>query len=181
MDVSKVIKERRSIRKFKEQAIPREIIREIVEEASYSPSWKHTQIPRYILIENKEIIAKIADNMILGFSMNENTLKNAAAVMAVTYITGRSGFERDGSYSTPKEDGFEMFDAGIATQTFCLSAHNKGIGTVITGYFDEEKIIELLNIPSEQKIGALICMGYPNELPNTPKRKEVSQLLSFID
>lgn len=33
-----------------------------------------------------------------------------------------------------------MFDAGIATQTLCLAAHSKGLGTVILGIYDEEKL-----------------------------------------
>ncbi len=180
MDVIQAIKERRSIRKFKEEKIEHHVIEQIIEESSYSPSWKHTQIPRYIYLENKELINKIADEMILGFDFNAQTLKGCAGVMIVTYVTKRSGYERDGSYSTPKEDRFEMFDAGIASQTLCLSAYEKGIGTVITGYFDEDKIIKLLDISQNQKIGTLICMGYPEEDPNTPKRKPVTELLTFL-
>lgn len=179
MTITNAIKERRSIRKFKQVAIPHEIIEDIIEETSYAPSWKHTQTPRYVFIENKELMNQIADDMILGFEFNESTLRNCAGVMLVSYITNRSGFERDASFSTPKQDGFEMFDAGIAAQTLCLSAHGKGIGTVITGYFDEEKILKLLDMPENQKIGALICMGYPDETPTAPRRKPVSELLTY--
>ncbi len=179
MGVSEAIKGRRSIRKFKDEPITHDIIEQIVEDASYSPTWKHTQIPRYILIESREIINKIAEGMILDFTMNERTLKSCAAVMVLSYVTKRSGYERDGSISTPKGDGFEMFDAGAAAQTFCLSAYDKGVGTVITGYFDEDRIIELLELPENQKIGALICMGYPEEIPNAPKRKPVAELLTY--
>ncbi len=179
MELVQALKERRSIRKFKKEPIAHEIIEQIVEEASYAPSWKHTQIPRYVYIEDKELICKIAEDMILEFEFNAKTLQSCAGVMVVTYVTKRSGYERDGSYSTPKEDRFEMFDAGVASQSVCLSAYGKGIGTVITGYFDEEKISELLEIPKEQKIGSLICMGYPDESPVAPKRKAVSDLLRF--
>ncbi len=179
MELSKAIKERRSIRKFKPEKISHEIIEQIVEDASHSPSWKHTQIPRYIYIENREIIEKIAEEMILDFKMNEATLKSCAGIMVVAYVTARSGFERDGTFSTPKGDGFEMFDAGAATQTLCLSAFDKGIGTVITGYFDEEKICKLIDLPENQKISSLVCMGYPDIAPSAPKRKELSELLTY--
>ncbi len=180
MELSSAIKQRRSIRKFTQKHIAHEILEQIVEDASYAPTWKHTQTPRYNYIENREIIAKIADEMILDFDMNKSTLNSCVGLMVVSYITIRSGYERDGSFSTPKGSSFEMFDAGAACQTFCLSAHAKGIGTVITGYFDEDKVLELLNIPKTQKIAALICMGYPDEAPNTPKRKDVSELLRYI-
>ncbi len=179
MNLADAIKGRRSIRKFKEKAIPHEVVERIVEDASYSPSWKHTQIPRYIYIENRDIINRIAQDMILDFKMNEKTLKGCAGVMVVAYIEKRSGFERDGTFSTGKDNGFEMFDAGVATQTLCLSAYANGVGTVITGYFNEDKIIDLIGMPENQKIGALVCLGYSDEEPATPKRKSVAELLSY--
>ncbi len=179
MELLEAIRGRRSVRKFKETAIPHDIVENIVEDASFAPSWKHTQIARYVYVEDKNIIDKIANEMILGFDMNKDTLKCCPGIMVVTYITKRSGYERDGSFSTPKGDGFEMFDAGIATQTFCLAAVERGLSTVITGYFDEEKVAELLKLPSEQKIGCIIAMGYPDETPTAPKRKAVSDLLTF--
>jgi len=63
--------------------------------------------------------------------------------------------------------------------TFCLSAHEKGLGTVIMGYFDEPKIKELVAIPENQTIGAVIAIGYTEETPAMPKRKPVSDLLTF--
>ncbi len=179
MNISEIIQGRRSVRKFTNQPIPHETIEKIVQDAIYSPSWKHSQIARYIYIEDKEIIGKIAEDMILGFDFNKKSLLSCAGVMVVAYVTNRSGFERDGSFSTPKEEGFEMFDAGIASQTLCLSAHGNGIGSVITGYFDEDKIIELLGMDANQKIGSLICMGYADETPVSPKRKTVADVLSY--
>ena len=179
MDTVSNIKIRRSIRKYKEDAIPHSLIEEVVETARFAPSWKNTQIARYVLVEDRAAIDKMAEEMVLDFKFNEKTLKSCAALMVLTYITGRSGFERDGSYATPKEAGFEMFDAGIAAQTFCLAAWERGVGTVITGYFDEEKIIELLKLPEDRKIGCVIGLGFPDEEPAAPKRKSVSDLLTY--
>ena len=179
MDVSQTIRTRRSIRKYKQEAVAHELIEEIVADAAYAPSWKNTQIARYLLVEDRAAIDKMAEEMVLGFKFNEKTLKSCAALMVLTYITSRSGFERDGSYATPKEAGFEMFDAGVAAQTFCLAAWERGVGTVITGYFDEEKIIDLLHIPENQKVGCVIGLGYPDEEPAAPKRKSVEDLLTY--
>ena len=179
MDVSQAIRTRRSIRKYKQEIVPHKVIEEIVADAAYAPSWKNTQIARYILVEDRATIDKMAEEMVLDFKFNEKTLKSCAALMVLTYITGKSGFERDGSYATPKEAGFEMFDAGIAAQTFCLAAWERGVGTVITGYFDEEKITRLLNLPENQKVGCVIGLGYPDEEPAAPKRKGVEDLLTY--
>ena len=100
-------------------------------------------------------------------------------VIAVCMVTGRSGFERDGSYSTKKEGGWQMFDAGIATQSLCLAAFEAGLGTVIMGIFDIEEASQVLGVPEGQELVALIPIGYPAEEPVAPKRKTVQDLLSF--
>ncbi len=181
METIKCIKERRSIRKFKDEKVDRETIKEIIEAASYAPSWKNSQIARYIVVEDREIIDKIADECVLGFGYNTKTLKNAPALVIQNVVIGKSGFEKDGSYSTPKEDRWENFDAGIAAQTFCLAAHEKGVGTVIMGIFDEYKVAEIVEIPQGQKIVSFIAMGYPEgDAPSAPKRKDVDELVTFI-
>ena len=100
--------------------------------------------------------------------------------MVITTVNSRSGYERDGSFSTSKETHWQSFDAGIATQTFCLAAHEAGLGTVIMGIYDEKKVIDALNIPEGQSVSALVALGYPAENPEAPKRKGTEQLLSFI-
>ena len=72
-----------------------------------------------------------------------------------------------------------MFDAGVASQTFCLAAHEQGIGSVIMGIFDQDTIESLLQLPEDRELVALIPIGYPAESPAAPKRKTVEDLLSF--
>ena len=95
---------RRSIRKFKADAVSRELLAEIVETASYSPSWKHTQITRYIAVEGalKDRIARECTSM---YPPNGDIIAAAPVLMAITIIKNRSGFERDGSFSTPRGAG----------------------------------------------------------------------------
>ena len=180
MEALKCIETRRSIRKFKDEALDHEVLEAVVKEASFAPSWKNSQVVRSVVVENQEIKSKIANDAVLGFTYNTVTIEKAAALVVVTMIHGRSGFEKDGSYTTSKEDRWEMFDAGIATQTFCLAAHEKGIGSVIMGIFDEDKVAELISLEEGRKVAALIAVGYPDEEPAQPKRKEVGELVRFL-
>ena len=173
------VKDRRSIRKFKQKKLERETLEKVVSLASFSPSWKNTQVVRYIAVEDRALIEKIASECVQDFEFNARPIRGCAALVIATIITGRSGFERDGSFSTGKEDRWEVFDAGIATQTFCLAAHSEGLGTVILGIFDEQRVHELAFVPSEQKVAALICVGYPDEEPAAPRRKTVQELLTY--
>lgn len=178
MTAKDCIKGRRSIRKFKGQPIDRELLSEIIETASYAPSWKHTQITRYIAVTG-ELKNKLAAECTSAYPKNGEIITQAPMLIVVTYIKGRSGFERDGSFSTAKEGSWQMFDAGVAAQTFCLAAYEQGIGSVIMGIFDEAKAASLLNIPEEREIVALIPIGYPDEEPVAPRRKPVEDLLTF--
>lgn len=178
MNTVECIKTRRSVRKFTEDLVPVETVKEIVELASYSPSWKNTQVIRYILVEDPTMIAKIADEGVMNFPLNQKTVSRAKQLMVITKKDGICGFEKDGSYSTSKEDRWEMFDAGIAAQTFCLAAHDKGVGTVILGIFDDAKIKEIVDVPEGQTVAAVLAMGYPAFAPDMPPRKSVSDLFS---
>ncbi len=180
MEAIECIKTRRSIRKFKEDIVEHATVTKIIEAASLSPSWKNTQIVRYNIVEDKKILEEIANNCVLDFEFNQKTISHAPELVVVSMIEKRCGYERDGSYSTSKEDRWEMFDAGIATQTFCLAAHDLGVGTVILGIFDEDKVAKAISLPEGQKVAALIVMGYPNQECEAPKRKSVEELVTYL-
>lgn len=177
MTAKECITGRRSIRKFTDQPISHELLAEIVSTASFAPSWKNTQVVRYIAVEGEKK-AKLAE-CTSTFPGNGVIINNAPMVIAVTIIRGRSGFERDGSFTTQKGDSWQMFDAGVASEAFCLAAYEQGLGTVIMGIFDEDKAAALLEIPAERELVALIPIGYPAEAPSAPRRKGVEDLLSF--
>lgn len=177
MNVIECITSRRSIRKYKPDPVDHSIIDSIVSAVSYSPSWKNTQITRYIAIEDSSVIGKIADGLTSPF--NAKTLSQTPMLIAVSVVKGISGLDRDGSFATKKKDAWDMFDAGVACQTFCLAAKEYGLGTVIMGIFDEDKVSELLDIPEGQELAALIAIGYPDADPEAPKRKPVEELLQY--
>ena len=178
MTAKECIKERRSIRQFKADPIDHDLLAQIIETASYAPSWKNTQITRYIAVEG-DLKNRIAAEGTTSFPGNGRIIENAPMLIAVTVIKNRCGYERDGSFTTPRKDTWQMFDAGVASQTFCLAAHEQGIGSVIMGIFDQNKVEELLQLTEDRELVALIPIGYPTETPAAPKRKTVDDLLSY--
>ena len=109
MTAKECIKGRRSIRTFTQEHISHELIADIVETASYAPSWKHTQIVRYVAVEG-ELKDKIAQ-CTSAYARNGEIIAAAPMVIAVTIIKGRSGFERDGSFSTHRGEGWQRLHA----------------------------------------------------------------------
>ncbi len=178
MEFLELVKTRRSIRKFKPREVGMPELEKIVLAASFAQSWKNTQTTRYIAIKNPATINALAENCVMGYENNRNIIKNAPLIIIATTVTGRSGFERDGRFSTSKETHWESLDAGIAVQTLCLAAHGEGLGSVVLGIFDEAKVQETVDIPGGQKVSAIIAMGYPDESPQAPRRKGVGDLLT---
>ncbi|MDD3414942.1 MAG: nitroreductase family protein [Lachnospiraceae bacterium] len=179
MDALDCIYGRRSIRNFTEEPVSHEVLEKIVEAASYSPSWKHTQVVHYVAIDDSATKDRIAKECTSSFVYNGNTMSKAPMLVAITALKGRSGIEKDGSFTTDRKDTWLMFDAGCAAQTFCLAAHAYGLGTVIMGIFDDDKIIDLLQIPDDRELVNIICIGHPAESPEAPKRKSISDLLIY--
>ncbi|MCI6831802.1 MAG: nitroreductase family protein [Clostridiales bacterium] len=176
MEIIEGIQTRRSVRKFQDKAVPHDVLEQVIAAAAYAPSWKNTQISRYIAIEGRETIDKLAEQYA---PFNARTLSTAPLLIAQTCVTKRSGYERDGSFTTDRGAGWEMYDCGIAAQTFCLAAHEAGLGTVILGIFDRPALEKHLHVPEGQELVALIAVGYPDQEPAAPRRKAVSDLLTY--
>ncbi len=176
MNTIECIKSRRSVREFTEQKVNHNILNQIIEAASFSPSWKNTQISRYVVIEDDHLKEKI---MAHANDHNSNIIAGTKTLVVVTFIKNRCGFERDGSFTTKRKNEWQMFDVGIASQTFCLAAHELNVSSVILGIFDHEEIGKVLELAEDREVGALIAIGYEKEHPNAPKRKSVEELVEY--
>ena len=58
-----------------------------------------------------------------------------------------------------------MFDTGIASQTFCSAAYRQGVGTVIMGLFDEDKVTKVINLTVDESVAAVIPYRYEVKQP----------------
>lgn len=176
-----MIKERRSVRKFKDEKVDRKTMEEIVSISRWAPSWANFQIARYTLVDDSEVISKLTSDGVKGFAYNIKTLQSAPGVAVLSFVKGKSGrldLEKE-EYATAKGSVWEVFDAGIACQTFCLAAHAKGIGTCIFGVIDDNSIAKIVNLPDNETVAALIVYGYSSETPESTSRKDVGKILRF--
>jgi nitroreductase len=180
MDTNDCIRGRRSIRRYTRRPIEKETLEQIVGLAAYAPSWKNTQIARYTFITERAVIERIANECVLGFTHNTSILLNCNVLAVQSVVVKHSGYERNGTFSTAMGTHWESFDAGVSAQTFCLAAHELGVGTCILGVFDAQKVSEAINLPSTQAVSCLIPMGYPAENPAAPARKSAGELIRYI-
>lgn len=174
MELEQCIINRRSIRHFKNTPINSKDIISMVEAASFAPSWKNTQVTRYYAVTKEELKEKIVQSMP---AFNQPACQSAPLLMIACAKKQRSGYNRDGSFSTNKQNGWQMYDVGLSNMILTLKACELGLGTVIMGYYDETAVSETIELPEDQEVIAVIAVGYPDENPEMPKRKNVEELL----
>ena len=177
MELKECVQQRRSIRKFKEEPVPSQTIEEMVKLATYAPSWKNSQAPRYYAVTDPKVIERVLEQVP---DFNERIIRSAPVLMVSTVLRKRSGYNREGEFDTPKGKGWQMYDCGLSNMIFCLAATEQGLGTVIMGVYDEQGVTKALNLPEQEEIVALIALGYPDEQPVMPKRKELDVILKNI-
>lgn len=181
MDAIKMIKERRSAHRFKNQKVSRDIMKEIVSISRWAPSWGNVQVARYTLVDDEATIKRLVTDGVNGISYNVDILKNAKGVAVLSFVKGESDKLDEVGYDVSKANVCEVFDAGLSCQTFCLAAYEKGIGTCIMGVVEGKLISEIVNLPEEETVVALIAYGYEDGHAEPTPRKDVEEILRFFE
>jgi len=177
MDLLKAIAERRSVRKYRSDPVPEELILRCIEAARLAPSWANTQVSRFVVVKDPAVTEA------LGATLTPKNpagpaFQAAPCVICLVAQRGLSGVKR-GEQVTDKGDWF-MFDAGIAMDHLVLFAYSLGLGTVLVGAFDAGKAEETLGVPEGYSVVAMTPLGYFDESPPPTPRKPLSDLL-YLD
>lgn len=173
-DFMEIIQGRRSVRKYEEKEVPDEALHYVLEAVKWAPSWANTQCWEIVVVKEAAMKEKLQETISKGNPATK-AIVGAPVVLAVCGKKGVSGFYKN-EVTTKFGDWF-LFDLGIATQNLCLAAHEKGLGTVIVGLFDHDKVGELLNVPENHDVVTLIPMGYPAKISSAPKRREIDEFV----
>jgi nitroreductase len=174
MELLEAIKGRRSVRAFTSDPVPGDVVKQLLEAVQWAPSWANTQCWEIILIRDASTKEKLADTLSAGNPARKSMMEAASSAVFLG-TKGRSGFKQ-GEPCTDKGDWY-MFDVGLAVQNFCLAAHDLGLGTVIIGYFDAVRAGEILSVPREKAVVAIVPFGNPEKVPTPPKRKALGDFV----
>jgi nitroreductase len=169
-----VIKGRRSIRKYRSDPVPNEVLQKVFEAVRWAPSWANTQCWEVIVVKDPKSKSELATTLNKTNSAF-SSMTDAPIVLVLCGKKGVSGFYKSRA-ATVKGDWL-MFDTGLAMQNLCLAAHSLGLGTVIIGLFDHRKAEEILGVPQNVEVVAMTPLGYAAVEGMTPKRKEISEFV----
>lgn len=170
MDIFQVIRDRRSIRKYKDLPVERETIEQVLDAARLAPSWKDMQCWRFLVLTAAE-----QRGAVLEAFPDDNPGKRAIATAPVVIVV----------CADPRESGVEngieyyIADTAIAFEHLCLAAHALGLGSCWMGWYDEAKIKQALRIPDEIRVVGLTPLGYPDQEPKPRPRKQLNEIAFF--
>ncbi len=158
MDVIEAIHTRRSIRKYTDQDVSEDQIRQLLEAAMMAPSAGNEQPWHFIVIRDKTTLEKVKDiNPFAGMAP-----KAPVAVLVCADL------------SLEKYDGYWVQDCSAAVQNILLAAHGLGLGAVWTGVYPDKdrvpKFSELFQLPQQVIPLGLIVLGHPVSQPNSKSR-----------
>jgi len=155
MNVSDAIRTKRAVRKFKEEALPEEVVKSILNAGRRSQSSKNEQGWQFIAIQDRSILKALSE-------CGQWAGHLAGAALGVAILTP----EPTAKFQT-------MFDAGQAAAFMQLAAWELGIGSVPASVYEPEKARQILGFPAEWHLRIALSFGYPLEegkLSSAPKK-----------
>jgi nitroreductase len=158
VELMQAIKSRRSIRKNKPDPVSDRVLQKVLEAVRWSPSWANTQCWEFIVIRDGKMESELAGTL----PKTNSALSWMTEVPLVIVLCGKkgvSGFKK-GEPGTAKVD-WVMFDTDLAMQSLCLAAYGLRLGAVVVRLFDYRKTEEILGVPQNLEVVAMILVRYP--------------------
>jgi nitroreductase len=195
MELSSVIRERRSIRKYQNREVPRDVLDEVIQSALWAPSGMNRQEWEVYVVRGEqrdrllEIVSKSQEHVMphLQELFSEKIIKislqvfkdlGGAPAVVLVYTPDRRmlpspALDLCGRYHQEFKRYNLLLSAAALIQNLLLAAYEKGLGTCwMTGpKYMEEEINAVLGIEGKELV-SIIPIGYPDQEPPAPPRKK---------
>ena len=161
--ILKAIYERRSVRRFEDAPVSRDLVMAAVKAASWAPSGLNNQPWRFALIWEKETKEALA-----ALTRYSATLNSSAMLVAVF-------MDRDASYDRTKD----CQAVGACLQNLLLTLHSFGLGAVWIGEIlkNGDRAIEVLKLPERLELMAVVAVGHPAHSKQSSQRRPIEELI----
>ncbi len=167
MDFFEVVANRRSIRTYKNQTLPQELLQKIMDAATAAPSAGNSQPWAFVVAEQaqtKQALSKAA--------YGQKNLTEASVVIVV--CADEKAAEE--AYGPRGKTLYCYQDTAAAVENILLAACALGLGTCWIGAFREEEVRKTINAPANMRPVAMVPVGYPNESPAARPRKPTDEV-----
>ncbi len=165
MDVMEAIRGRRSIRSFMDRPVEEEKLSAVLEAGRLAPSARNLQDWRFVVVRDPATRKRLAEA-----ARNQEFVGQAPVVIAAC---GTSDM-----VMTCGQLAYAL-DVAIAVDHMTLAAFSLGLGTCWIGAFYEELVKEILGIPEQIRVVALLPLGYPDQASRPTPRKKLDEILAY--
>lgn len=177
MDFFDVIRTRRSVRSYRPDPIPGDVLDLVLEAARIAPSACNRQPWRFIIVKDEATKRKLV------LACNDQRWIWIAEAPVIIIACGNNKIYDYGNNHGGYMGGMSMLvDVSIAFTHLILAARAEGLGTCWIGWFSNDQVKKLLNMPEDWNVVALTPLGYPsvrNEAFREPcNRKSVEEIVS---
>jgi nitroreductase len=175
--LQKLIRQRRSIRRFLSTPVEKEKLQACLEAARIAPSAHNAQSWRFLIIDDPEVKTKFAETAFSGiYKMTQFAAQAPVLVLVLAeldLLANRIGRRVQGV-------SFYLLDLGIAGEHFVLQAEELGLSTCWIGWFNMRRARKFFKIPRKFKVVALFALGYAaSRPPRDGVRKPIEEIVRF--
>jgi nitroreductase/NAD-dependent dihydropyrimidine dehydrogenase PreA subunit len=178
-EVEQLLRTRRSVRIYKKEAVPREVLRRVIESARWAPTATNRQGVMWVVVEDAEKVHRLAGMVVDGLRTIPYFTRAVQAWEGGLDVILRGAPHVLVAYASM--DGFEpAIDAAIGLTYIEVAAHAHGLGTCWAGVLMaaarlKREIPKFLEIPEKHKICGAMMIGYPKyEYKRIPLRNELN-------
>lgn len=160
MKVNEAVTERRTIRKFAQEPLTKEMLKKYIDAARLAPSAANLQPLKYVGVINGEMNAKVfatlkwAGYLKGEYTPKENERPTGYIVACVDNEISKAGYD---------------MDVGAAVENIILSSLEDGVGTCWLGSVDRKELAQILGLADNLAISCVVALGYPAEKPKAAK------------
>lgn len=165
MDLLELISTRRSIRRFKPDPVPSEMLEQILEAARWAPTAGNLQAWRLMVLTNEADRERVR--------RRDNDFLPSAPVVLVFLADGSTSEKRYGKRGATL---YAIQDATIACTQAMLAAWEQGLGSCWIGAFDEAQIRGKLGLARTLRPVVMLPLGWPAEKPGIPPRRKLATI-----
>lgn len=155
MNIEEAIYKRRTIRRYKQDPIPSDILRKLIDYARVAPAGSNIQSLEFIIVGSNEMRQKLFPLVRWASSLPKERRTPESGREPTAYIIVL--------VNTDIKQSYVDFDVGAAVENILLGAISYGIGSCWMGSIKGSKIKTLLEIPENYEIKHVISLGYPDE------------------
>lgn len=202
-----VVVKRRSVRRYTEQPVPRELLLELVDTATQAPSNFNRQPWRFIVLDSPEWVSAVVDILHRGcqkveaedadggmYNMVDHIrswlypLEGSAAIILCFYKPSPERIDEQIANALSTDDislyNPNLITLGMAIQNLLLAATAKGLGACMHSGplpFLRGPLNKALGLPAKLQLAGMVSLGWPDENPERPKHKALEKVMSFAE